>query len=104
MREQLMRRLGAALVVELAEPLAHAVRGRRRQVERGERGAQVEPAAAAQDRRAPAAEHLVDRHLGHLRVLRHRALVVEPPDADQVMRHRLELAAVGWLVRIGSPR
>ena len=62
--EQLVRRLGAELVVEALQPLARSRRGRRRQLEVGQCGAQVEPGAADDDGRPAGGEDLVHRRVG----------------------------------------
>ncbi len=59
-------------------------RRRRRQLEPGERGAQVEPGSAGDDRGEPAREDVVDRGVREPLVLGHRAVVVERPDRGQV--------------------
>ena len=76
--EQLVRCLGAELVVERLQPLARARRRRRRQLEVGQRGAQVEAGAADDDGRPAGGEDLVHRRVREPLVLRDRALLVEP--------------------------
>ena len=69
--EQLVRRLGAG-VVDRRPALALAGRRRRRELERGQRGPEVEPGAADDDRRAAAREDLVDRRVREPLVLADR--------------------------------
>ena len=79
-------RLGALVVVELLEagPLRLGHLWRQRHL--GERGAQVQAAAAAHDRRAATVDDGVDGRVGERCVLRDRARVVGPPHRHQVMR------------------
>ena len=51
---------GAALVELGGDPLAHSGRRRRAQLQVGERGLEIEPGAAHDDRAAPVGERRVD--------------------------------------------
>src|SRR5262249_57247081 len=62
--EERVRALRAQLVVDALPALALARSGRRRQLEVGERRAQIEPRAADDDRRPPGRHDLVDRLMG----------------------------------------
>jgi uncharacterized membrane protein YbhN (UPF0104 family) len=81
--EQVVGAGPADAVVQVLPVLAPACGGRRRQPERRDRGAQVEPRAAGDDGRLSAGEDLVDRVVREALVLRDRGLVVEPPDPDE---------------------
>ena len=74
------------LVVEPFPPFARAGLGRGRQLELGERGAEVKAGAAHDERRRAGSEHLVDRVVRERRVLAHRRDVREGPDAHQPLR------------------
>ena len=78
--------LAALVVVDAPPAVARACRGRRRQPQLGERGAQIEARAADDDRRPPGGEDLVDRRMSERRVLSDRRLVVERPDRDEAHR------------------
>ena len=65
------------------DPLPHARAGRRRHVQVGERGAEVEPRAAADDRGPGACDELVDRCVRQRRVGADRHLLAQVPDPDE---------------------
>ena len=78
-----VRLLGAEAVESALPALARPGRWRGRQVEFGERSAEVEAGAADDDGRASACEALVDRLVREPLILGHRALMVELPDSDK---------------------
>ena len=81
--QELVRALRPSLVVEALPALSLARLGRRRQVELGERGPEVEARPADDDRCSPGRQDLVDRRVRELLVLADRGLVVERPDPDE---------------------
>ena len=83
-----VRRRRSGLVVQAGRALTRSRLGRGRQRQVGERGAEVEAGAADDDRRSAGGEDLVDRSVRQRRVLAHRRLVVELPDADEARRIR----------------
>ncbi len=74
----------AELVIGGLPALARSRRRRRRKLELGERGAQVEARPAHHDRGQTLAEPTVDRVVRKLRVLPDRGVVVELPDRDEL--------------------
>ena len=84
--QERVRRVRAEVVVALLPAIALTGRRRRRQLELGERGAEVEAAAPRDDGRTARREKLVDRLVREPLVLAHRRLVVERPDADEPRR------------------
>src|SRR6185436_9269944 len=78
-----VRLLGAAAVVHTLPALARPGGWRGRQVEFGERSAEVEAGAADDDGRASACKSTVDRLVREALILGHRALIVERPDSDK---------------------
>ena len=78
-----MRLLGPEPVVEALPALAGAGRRCRRELEVGERSAEIEAGAADDDRRAPLGECAVDGLVRETLVLGDGAFVVERPDADE---------------------
>ena len=81
-------RLSADAVVQALPSLAGTGRRSRRQLELGQRGAQVEARPADDDRRAAGGERVVDRRVREELVLADRGLVLELPDRDEPGRGR----------------
>ena len=78
-----VRLLGPEPVVEALPALAGAGRWCRRELEVGERSAEIEARAADDDRRAPLGERAVDGLVCEALILGDGAFVVERPDADE---------------------
>ena len=85
-REQGMRRFRPFVFVEALPLLTRSLRGRRRQLEVGESGAEVEARPADDDGHQPPRQGAVDRRVGERLVLGDRCLVIEIPDRDQLGR------------------
>ena len=75
-------------VVEPLPTRAYAGRWRRRQLELGERGSEVQSGPSHDDRRPPGLEDVVDRRVREWRVLAHRRDVRERPDSHESLRLR----------------
>ena len=94
-----MQPLGPLSLQPLHEPLAHSRRRRRLEVELGERGAQVEPGAADDDRRATRREGGIDLGVRAGGVLGDRVRGGDGDDRDEAV---LEAVALGRGGRAGQ--
>src|SRR5262245_19057878 len=86
--EQLVRAVGAELVVDRAPALACPRLRSRWKAELCEGRAQAEPCPSRDHRHTAVGEYLVDRLVGERAVLAHRDIAVERDDADEARRVR----------------